>query len=253
MPPWRPRDQCRDGARQGRRAPSRARWPTRIAARAGRGSPTSPRPRSPGRASSTCALRAGVCARRPAQRSLEPGATIGRGAVGAGAAGQCRIRLGQPDRADACRPWPRRGVRRRAGQPARLRRPRGDARILHQRRRRAGRRARPLRLPALPRGAGRGRSARSRGALSRRLSEAGRRGAGRRAWRRRCSTSREAEWLPLVRERRHRRDDGDDPRRSRRARHPSRRVLLRALAARRRRSTRSPTTIDDLRGARPGL
>ena len=38
----------------------------------------------------------------------------------------------------------------------------GDARILHQRRRRAGRRAGALGLPALPRGAGRGRSARSR-------------------------------------------------------------------------------------------
>ena len=32
--------------------------------------------------------------------------------------GQCRIRLGQSDRADACRPLPRRGVRRRAVRPA---------------------------------------------------------------------------------------------------------------------------------------
>ena len=32
--------------------------------------------------------------------------------------GQCRIRLGQPDRPDACRPLPRCGVRRRAGEPA---------------------------------------------------------------------------------------------------------------------------------------
>ena len=37
-------------------------------------------------------------------------------------AGQCRIRLGQSDRADACRPLPRRGVRRRAGQSAGLHR-----------------------------------------------------------------------------------------------------------------------------------
>ena len=36
--------------------------------------------------------------------------------------GQCRICLGQSDRADACRPLPRRGVRRRAVQPAALRR-----------------------------------------------------------------------------------------------------------------------------------
>ena len=70
-------------------------------------------------------------------------------------AGQRRVRLGQPDRPDACRPRPRRGVRRRAVQPPGRRRPAGHARILHQRRRRAGRRARPLRLPALPRGAGR--------------------------------------------------------------------------------------------------
>ena len=61
-------------------------------------------------------------------------------------AGQCRIRLGQSDRADACRPLPRRGVRRCAGEPARLRRLRGHARILHQRCRRAGRRARALGL-----------------------------------------------------------------------------------------------------------
>ena len=56
----------------------------------------------------------------------------------------------------------------------------GDARILHQRRRRAGRRARALGLPALPRGARRKHRRDSGGALSRRLSQAGRRGAGRR-------------------------------------------------------------------------
>ena len=89
--------------------------------------------------------------------------------------GQCRICLGQSDRADACRPLPRRGVRRRAGQPARLCRLRRHARILHQRRRRAGRRARPLGVPALPRGARRGHRRDPEGALSRRLSDAGRR------------------------------------------------------------------------------
>ena len=108
-----------------------------------------------------------------------------------------------------------------------------DARILHQRRRRAGRRARPLGLPALPRGARRGDRRDPRGALSRRLSE------GRSARRSRAESARalarqpEAEWLPLVRDARHRRDDGDDPRRSRRARHRARGVLLRALADRR--------------------
>ncbi len=39
-----------------------------------------------------------------------------------GREGQCRICLGQSDRADACRPLPRRGVRRCAVQPAGVRR-----------------------------------------------------------------------------------------------------------------------------------
>ena len=91
---------------------------------------------------------------------------------------QRRVRLGQPDRAHARRPLPRRGVRRCAGQPARLRRLRRDARVLHQRRRRPGRCAGPLRLPALPRGAGRGHRRDPRRALSGRLPEAGRRRAG---------------------------------------------------------------------------
>ena len=58
--------------------------------------------------------------------------------------------------------------------------------------------------------------------------------------RRDCSqASPRAEWLPIVRAKRDRDDDGDDPRRSRRAQHPPRRVLLRALADRRRQATRS--------------
>ena len=52
---------------------------------------------------------------------------------------QRRIRVGQPDGADACRPLPRCGVRRRAGEPAGLCRLRGHARVLHQRCRRPGR------------------------------------------------------------------------------------------------------------------
>ena len=55
---------------------------------------------------------------------------------------------------------------------------RRHARILHQRRGRPGRRARPLGLSALSRGAGRNHRRNPAGPLSRRLSEAGRRGAG---------------------------------------------------------------------------
>ena len=91
---------------------------------------------------------------------------------------QRRIRLGQSDRADACRPLPRRGLRRCARHLARLRRLRRDARILHQRCRRTGRRARALGLPALPRGAGRRHRRHPGRALPRRLPEAGRRSAG---------------------------------------------------------------------------
>ncbi len=86
---------------------------------------------------------------------LVEGGDFGRGAGGPGRGeeGQCRICLGQSDRADACRPRPRRRVRRCAGQPDGIRRLAGHARILHQRRRRPGRRARALGLPALSRGA----------------------------------------------------------------------------------------------------
>ena len=87
---------------------------------------------------------------------LDEGADYGRSAHRQGRDGQRRVRLRQPDRAHARRPLPRRGVRRCARQSARLRRLRGHARVLRQRRRRAGRRARPLGVPALPRGAGRG-------------------------------------------------------------------------------------------------
>ena len=134
-----------------------------------------------------------------------------------GAEGQRRIRLGQSDRADACRPLPRRGVRRCARQPARVRGLRGHARVLHQRCRRAGRRARALGVPALPRGARRGHRRDPRGALSRATisSRSARRSPPSTATS--SKPSRRAEWLPLVRDQGHRHDDGDDPRGSRRA------------------------------------
>ena len=81
-------------------------------------------------------------ARDPARRH---GAT-GTPMSARGEQGERRIRLGQSDRADACRPLPRRRGRRRDRQPAGGDRPCGDARILHQRCRRAGR----SRSPAPP-------------------------------------------------------------------------------------------------------
>ncbi len=157
-----------------------------------------------------CAARRAARARRFRPRRKGQG----RGAAGQG---QRRICLGQSDRPDACRPWSRRGLRRRPRQSARIFRLRGDARILHQRRRRAGRCAGPLRLPPLPRGARRD-DRHSRRPLSRRLSQARRRGAREDAWPRAARQAGERMAADRAR-RRHRRDDGDDPRRSRRAQH----------------------------------
>ena len=148
--------------------------------------------------------------------------------------GERRIRLGQSDRAHACRPLPRGRGRRRARQSAGLRRPPGNQGILHQRCRRADRRARPLGDAALPRGAGRDDRRNSGGALSRRLSGAGRPGAGEGI--RRCAAGQAGGRGAAARQGAHHRgDDGDDPRGSRAAQRASRGVLLRALAARRRR------------------
>ena len=122
-------------------------------------------PRSPGRASSTSRSSRRSGARRWPMRSAKARPTAA--ATSAPASGQRRICLGQPDRADACRPLPRRGVRRCAGQSAGVRRLRGDARVLHQRCRRAGRCAGALGVPALPRGAGRDDRRDPGGALSR--------------------------------------------------------------------------------------
>ncbi len=128
-------------------------------------------------------LRAGDCLRRRHERG--------------GPAGQRRIRLGQPDRADAYRPLPRRRGGRCAGQPARQGRLRGDQGILHQRRRHAGHRARLGRLLALPAGdrhAAVGGGIRRRGArraaIPRRLPGPGRRRTCRRARRARSQPRR---------------------------------------------------------------
>ncbi len=80
-----------------------------------------------------------------------------------------------------------------------FRRLRRDARILHQRRRRAGRRARALGLSALPRGARRGHRRHPRRPLSGRLSQAGRARGSPPITAPKLTTMAEAEWLPLVR------------------------------------------------------
>ena len=126
---------------------------------------------------------------------LAAGTGFGRSELGRRAAGQRRVRLGQPDRADARRPYARGGVRRRAGRAARLRRLGGDAGVLHQRRRRAGRRAGAVGLRAVPRGLRAGAGDR-RGALSGRLPDPGRRGAEGEVRRRACSTSRRRSGWP---------------------------------------------------------
>ena len=116
--PWRYGDQCRDGARQG-----------------SEGQAARPRRTDRGAAAQRGSDRVGRCCRpRLHQSHLEAVGLDGRAAVRAargrclwakrdrgGREGQCRICLGQSDRADACRPLPRRGVRRCAGKPAGLR------------------------------------------------------------------------------------------------------------------------------------
>ncbi len=88
----------------------------------------------------------------------------------AGAPGERGVRVRQPDRADACRPLPRRRRGGRAGQPAgqgRLRRHQG---VLRQRRRQPGGRPRLGGLLALPPGA---RHGADRGGVRRRRARAG--------------------------------------------------------------------------------
>ena len=107
---------------------------------------------------------------------LKDGVAYGDSQDGRRQEGERRIRLGQSDRPVACGARARRGGGRCARQPARqggLRRHQG---VLHQRRRRAGRHARPLDLPALQGGAGRAHRHDPRRPLSRRVPERGRRG-----------------------------------------------------------------------------
>ena len=156
--------------------------------------------------------------------------------------GERRVRLRQPDRADACRPWPRRRVRRRAGlllaftatmSPANTTSTTPAPRSTCSR-------ARPscatARLSARHRpDPGRPLS----GRLPKPVGAALPRDMGARCW---TSRGRMAAARPRDGHRRH---DGDDPRRPRGARHRPRRVLLRAfpdqaLTAARSRDHREP-------------
>ena len=150
---------------------------------------------------------------------------------GRGRPGQCRVRLRQSDRADACRPLPRRRGRRRARRPARLRRlrrrPASTTSTTPARRstsspaRPSCATARPLaRRSAIPEGLYPGDYLVPVGA-----------GAGREAWPRAPRSCRRRSLAADRPRRRHRGDDGADPRRPGPAQRASRRVLLRALPA----------------------
>ena len=128
-------------------------------------------------------------------------------------------------------------------EPAHLCRPRSDARILCQRRRRPGRRSGALSVPALPRGLGRGHRPDPRGPLSRRLSEAGGRVSRARVRRGPIEQAR-GDMAAGRAQARGRGHDGDDPRRSRRAQYHPRGVRFRARADRRRRR-RGPRARND--------
>jgi hypothetical protein len=173
--------------------------------------------------------------RRSCARSW-PGRDYGRSRHRRGAAGQRRICLGQPDRADAHGPLPRRGGRRRAGEPARGMPASRSPGILCQRRRRPGRYARPLGAPALPRGAGRGHRRHPGRAVSGRLSEAGRQALAAEHGDRFVAAPEASGCRRSARADR-RGDAGPDPARPRAARHPPRplRVRSRGAGVRRRR------------------
>ena len=243
--PWRYGDQCRDGACEGSEGQAARSRRTDRGAAARRGID-----------------RIGRCRRPRLHQSHVEAVGLGGGAAGRAARGrllwakhdrcrpegQRRICLGQSDRADACRPLPRCRVRRRAGKPAGVCRLRGDAGILHQRCRRPGRCAGALGVPALPRGAWRGDRRDPGRALSRRLPQAGRTGAGGGAWRQAPGDAGRRMAAGRARHR-HCDDDGGDQGRSRRAQYPARRLLLRAVADRDRKQSRRR---DDRSAALPG-
>ena len=174
--------------------------------------------RSPGPASSICGSSPptgdGVLAvARSPPAPTTAGATLGRGGEG-----QRRVRLGQPDRADACRPLPRRGVRRRARH--RCSTLAGYAVTREYYINDAGAQVDLLArsaLPPLPRGARRDDRADPGRALSRATTSSRSAAALAEQYRRRrCIDLDESDWLPIVRDDRGRHDDGVDPRRSRR-------------------------------------
>ena len=144
---------------------------------------------------------------------------------------QCRVRVHQPDRPDACGSRARRGGWRRAGVAAGQGRLQRRARVLHQRFRCPGRHPRPLDVSALPRGVGRGRRADPRGVLSRRISCRNRPRA-RRAGRQQMARPARAGVARTGPRFRRRADDGVDPGGSRGARCAPRFVRLGARACR---------------------
>ena len=133
--PRRPRHQRGDGAGQGRphEAARHRRQAGRRSSQAIRKSQKRRGRRARASSTSRSSPRSGTawCA-----RSSKQGAAYGRSAVGKGETVNVEYVSANPTGPDARRPLPRRGVRRRAGQSAGVRRLRRDARILHQRCRR---------------------------------------------------------------------------------------------------------------------
>ena len=104
-----------------------------LAARGGRARRRSSGRRSPGRGSSTSGSRA-TGTRESSTRSSRAARTYGGGRAGAAAPDPGRDGVGEPDGADHRRVRPQRRLRRLRRAPARVRGPRGRARVLLQRR-----------------------------------------------------------------------------------------------------------------------
>ena len=166
-------------------------------------------------------------------------------------AGQCRVRIGQSDRPDACRSRPRRRRRRCARRAAGEGRVRGASRILHQRRRGAGRCAGALAIPALPRGARRDGRPDPGGVLSRRIPGRDRTRTGR-ARRRQMARPSRGRVAGAGARLRGCRDAAADPLRSRRARGRFRRLRLGARTGRERRGRRGAGRAVRARADLPG-